>query len=139
MKFQHAADFLELTGVRSAGDLEFAVRVHVATFRGVFHGETTCWVELTALVAFTEELRRLELQRIGSAKLESMSPGELLLEIRVVDRAGHVSAVGRVGLRGLVDGRAAEGSTIAFHIPFCPSALPDLVREFRSLATDPEA
>lgn len=139
MKFQHGEDLFELACVRSAGDFEYSLRVRIAAFRGVFQGETTGWIDLATLVAFTEDLHRLEQRRVGSATLESTSPGELLLEIRTTDRAGHVAAVGRVGLRGLVDGRAAEGSTISFHLPFCPTTLLELVHEFRSLTGNQEA
>jgi hypothetical protein len=35
----------------------------------------------------------LEERRQGEARLESMSPGELLIVVRSTDRAGHMGAV----------------------------------------------
>jgi hypothetical protein len=80
--------------VRDVGDTRFAVRVRISGINTVFTAEGLRWVELRALVAFSEQLRVLEERRQGSASLESMSPGELQLQIRSTDRAGHMAAIG---------------------------------------------
>ena len=94
-------DFLELAvtergaaGSPDAGDTRFAVRVRVIGKDTVFTGETWCWVGRRVRSAFAQRLRELEERRQGSAALESMSLGELKLEVRSTDRAGHVAAFG---------------------------------------------
>jgi hypothetical protein len=138
-------DYLELTvaerltGAHAAGDTRFAVRVRVSGLHTAFTAESLCWVDLRALAAFVEQLRALEERRQGSAALESMSPGELQLEVRSTDRAGHVAAVGQVGRWLGVGSGEPYWSAVAFRVPFCPSELPALVREFSSLASAPDA
>ena len=138
-------DYLELavtdrlTVIHDAGDTRFAVRVRVSAHDTVFTAETWCWVQLHVLSTFAEQLRVLEERRQGSAAMESMSPGELQLEIRSTDRAGHMAAVGQVG-HWLHSGCGEPSwSAVAFRVPFCPSELPALVREFSALAVAPDA
>lgn len=94
-------DYLELTAtelytlVYGEGDTRFVVRVRVSSLFAEFTAESLCWVELRALAAFVEQLRVLEERRQGAAAVESMSPGELRLEVSTIDRAGHVAAVVR--------------------------------------------
>jgi hypothetical protein len=96
-------DYLEVTvgerstAVHDAGDTRFAVRVRVSALSAVLTAEAMCWVALPALIRFAEQLRVLEERRQGSATLESMSPNELRLEIRITDKAGHVAVAGQVG------------------------------------------
>jgi hypothetical protein len=138
-------DYLEvtvterLTGAYDAGDTQLAVRVRVSGTQTVLAAESQCWVELRALAAFAGQLRALEERRQGSAVLESMSPGELRLEIRTTDRAGHVAAVGQVGRWLGVGSGDPYWSAVAFRVPFCPTQLPALVREFSALAVAPDA
>jgi len=138
-------DYLEVTVaerstvVHCAGDTRFAVRVRVSGMNTVFTGEALCWVDLRALAAFAGQLRALEARRQGSAALESMSPGEFRLEIRSIDRAGHVAAVGQVGRWLDVGSGEPYWSAVAFRVPFCPTELPSLVREFGALTEAPEA
>ncbi len=142
----HQEDFLELRvterePARSpcSGDTRFAVRVRVASPDTAFSAETWCWIALRVLASFAEQLQLLEERRQGSAVLESMSPGELQLEIRVTDRAGHVGAFGQVGHHCHGGTGQALWSVIAFAIPFCPTELPDLVQEFARLTTTQDA
>jgi hypothetical protein len=137
-------DYLELavtersTVVHDAGDTRFAVRVRVSASGTVFTAETWCWVELRVLAAFAEQLQTLEERRQGSAFLESMSPGELRLEVRSTDRAGHLAAVGQVGHWFHLGSDEPYWSAVAFCVRFCPSELPVLVREFGALALLPD-
>lgn len=126
-----------LTGAQAAGDTRFAVRVRVSGMRTALTAESSCWVDLPALVAFAEQLRALEKRRQGSAALESMSPGELRLEVCTTDRAGHVAAVGQVGRWLGVGSGEPYWAAVAFRVPFCSSELPALVREFSALAVAP--
>ena len=145
MLVRDSDDYLELTVaerctiVHGLGDTQFTVRVRVSSLFAAFTAEALCWVDLRALVAFAEQLRVLEERRQGSAALESMSPGELRLEVRSTDRAGHVAAVGQVGRWLGVGSGEPYWSAVAFRVPFCPTELPALVREFSALATAPEA
>jgi hypothetical protein len=138
-------DYLELAvaergaTVHDAGDTRFAVRVRVSGLHTALSAESLCWVELRVLAAFAEALRALEERRQGSAALESMSPGELQLEVRSTDRAGHMAAVGQVGWWLSVGSGEPYWSAVAFRVPFCPSELPALVREFSALAVAPDA
>lgn len=138
-------DYLEvtvaerLTGAHAAGDTRFAVRVRVSGLSAVFTAESLCWVERRALAVFAEQLRILEERRQGSAVLESMSPGELRLEVRSTDRAGRVAAVGQVGRWFGVGSREPYWSAVAFVVPFCPTELPGLVQELNALAIAPDA
>lgn len=137
-------DFVEVTVadrcsvVHAAGDIQFSVQVRVSGMNTIFTTESLCWVELRALVAFAEQLRVFAERRQGSAVLESMSPGELRMEVCTTDRAGPVAVIGQVG-RWLGAGRGEPyWSAVAFRVPFCPSELPALVREFSALARDPK-
>jgi hypothetical protein len=140
MLVRDGEDFLELAvtdrgapGAPDAGDTRFVVRVRVTSKDTVFTAETWCWAELRALAAFAGQLRALEERRQGVAVLESMSPGELRLEIRSTDRAGHVAATGQVGHWCYGGTGQPLWSAIGFGIPFCPTELPALVQEFGSL------
>jgi len=140
MLVRDGEDFLGLTvtdrgaaGTPGAGDIRFAVRVRVAGKDTVFTGETWCWVEGRVLAAFADQLRALEELRQGAAALESMSPGELRLEVRSTDRAGHMAAFGQVGHWCYSGAGGRHWSAIAFGIQFSPSELPPLVREFSAL------
>jgi hypothetical protein len=133
-------DFLEVivadrcTVVHAVGDTQFTVRVQVSNLNTVFAVESLCWVSLPELVAFAEQLRVLEERRQGSAVLGSMSPGELRLEIRTTDRAGHVAVVGQIGRWLGVGSGEPYWCAVAFQVPFCPTELPALVSEFSALA-----
>ncbi len=136
MLLQAGEDYLELTpieqtpeGVPGLGDTRFAVRVRC----GSFSAETTAYIEAGGLSSFADELHRVEEARQGAAAVESMSPGELLLEVRIIDRAGHAAVLGQVGswcFRGL-DG--PHWNVVGYCIRFCPSLLPQITREFRTL------
>ena len=127
------------TSPHDAGDTRFTVRVRVDGLFAAFTAESLCWVDLRALATFAEQLRELEVRRQGSAVLESMSPGELRLEVRSTDRAGHMAAVGQVGWWLGVGSGEPYWSAVAFRVPFCPTELPALVREFIALAVAPDA
>src|SRR5262245_29285611 len=77
-----------------SGDLRLHIQVAQSTFRGEYDG---VWVAAPAFRDFLSELQTLVTSRQGSAQLESMSPGELILEVRSTDRAGHMAASGQLG------------------------------------------
>ena len=68
------------------GDVRLYVKVEAFGFTGAHDG---VWVGKGALEGFAAALRVLERTREGEAVLESMSPGEFVLRVYSVDRAGH--------------------------------------------------
>ena len=91
------------------------------------------WLSADDMRVFLTELVRLEQLREGSASLESMSPGEVVLSLQKADRAGHMIA--RLALfrtiSGMVPQPVTQRLSIAFEIDV--SLLPQVVRRFRQL------
>ena len=75
------------------GDVRLRVRVEVEGFAGF---SDRAWIEKAVLHRFVEGVQELERTRKGEATLESMSPGEFALQLRSVDRAGHLAATGQL-------------------------------------------
>ena len=75
------------------GDVRLRVRVEAEDFAGL---SDQVWIEKAVLDQFVEEVRELERTRNGEATLESMSPGEFVLRLRSVDRAGHLAVNGQL-------------------------------------------
>ena len=106
------------------------VRVVAHAAVGSFGGEVSAWVDAVAWTAFAQELRELEHARSGSATLESISPGELSLCIRALDRLGHMGIEGRLAHYYYgVGSRQPERLLFEFgSVEFDPTLLPELVR-----------
>jgi hypothetical protein len=116
-----------------AGDLRFSARVAFGTFRGECD---EIWIAAPAFRDFLSGLQALEARRQGSAVLESMSPGELLLEVDSTDRAGHMAASGQLGRWCYAGGEGMSWCQVPFYFSFCPSLLPGILEEFRAMAAD---
>jgi hypothetical protein len=130
-------DYLELRpvsqtpqGVPGVGDTCFIIRVRC----GSFSAETRAYIEADDIKTFAEGLRKLDELRHGAVVVESMSPGELRLEIRTTDRAGHLAALGQVGAWCFAGIAGPHWNVIGYCIPFCPSLLSQMAREFQALA-----
>jgi hypothetical protein len=95
-----------------------------------FTGRIDTWILREAWAAFCDRLDMLEHRRLGEASVESISPKELLLTIRSLDRAGHMGIEGFVGYRG------TNGETLLTFswLPFDPSSLPQIARDAREIA-----
>lgn len=126
LRFGDKHEFVELRLVLEVGDdFHLSALVETSGFRGttemcIFRGQ---WQD------FCHELAQLEKTRRGKASLESMSPGELSLEVQNTSRAGAM-AVG-----GLIGTDIGNRVRMTFDpIPFDPSSLPELVRIARSWA-----
>jgi hypothetical protein len=139
MLIRSGEDYLELTPVSrtlehlpGAGNTCFAVRVKC----GSFSAETTAYIEAGDLRDFADAMRGLEKSRQGVISLESISPGELRLELRITDRAGHVAAFGQVG-GWCFAGSDRHWNVVRYFIPFCPTLLPQMTPEFQAFAEDP--
>ncbi len=151
MILQDGQSYLELKvteqnppGTQRAGDTRFVVRVRMASPDTAFTAESWCWVEGSALAGFAQDLRRLEDSRQGSSGLlSSMSPDEFRMEIRSTDHAGHMGVFGWVARHCYGGVGGPHLSKVTFGIPFDPSELPRVVREFERLAAgsgaDPSA
>jgi hypothetical protein len=123
-------------GTPGAGDSRFTVRVRMTGGETSFRAESWAWVERGVLAEFARQLRQLEDLRQGSASLESMSPGELELDIRSLDPAGHMGVFGQVAHSCYGGAGGPHRSEVAFGLAFCPSELPALVREFEALVAE---
>jgi hypothetical protein len=91
-----AGDFVEI--VRQEGD-SHDVRLTVSVKRAGFSATADTWVFADAWHAFAQQLAILEERRQGEARVESMSPEELMLVVRSVDRAGHLGVEGQLATR----------------------------------------
>jgi len=142
MKIQDGKSYFELEvtekippGTQNAGDTRFSVRVCMADHETTFSAESWAWVDGRELAGFVEDLRRLDEAREGSSGiLSAQSPNEFRMEIRSTDHAGHMGVFGWVAHHcyGGLDG--PHLSRVTFGIPFCPSELPRVVREFERLS-----
>ncbi len=103
-------------------DLVVAVDLRLPTLSA----RTSVWIHRDDWDGFVDALESLERTRSGEARVTAMSPGELDLVVRVLDRAGHVGVEGLVGEEGR-DAWQVRFSTFAID----PTSLPALVREGR--------
>jgi hypothetical protein len=107
----------------ACGDVRLYLRL---TCEG-FAGTGSSWIAHDVWHRFLQQLKRLDDRRDGEAVVESISPDELRLRIRVTDRAGHVAVDGQVRTRSLRDLRWQFSE-----IQFDPTLLPPLLGELRS-------
>jgi hypothetical protein len=61
-----------------------------------FAGAVEAWIDRDSWATFCKQLIALEQTRQGKAILESMSPGELRLCVRSLDRLGHMGIEGEL-------------------------------------------
>lgn len=86
-----------------------------------YHGFTAhsdAWIVSQQWKRFVDELAAIEATRRGRACLESVSPGELRIDIGATDSLGHMSVRGLIGVRGVLSASLQFGD-----IEFDPSAL----------------
>jgi len=121
-------DCTEFEGAESParGDLLLVVSVQCAGFTG----KIDTWVDHASWSDFLRQLGDLERHRQGRATVESISPGELRLSLRVTDLAGHMAIDGFVGVRESSQEIRLEFSPIQFD----PTALPEILRQVSALA-----
>jgi hypothetical protein len=144
MKLQDGQSYLKLEvteqlplGTQRAGDTQFLVRVRMANHDTTFTAESRAWVDGGALAGFARDLRRLDDARQGSSGfLSAMSADEFRMEIRSTDHAGHMGVFGWVAHHCYGGVGGPNLSKVTFGIPFDPSELPSLVREFERLAAE---
>ena len=103
------------------------VRVQVGLTCDGFIGNGSSWIARDVWQRFIRALEHVDDRREGEAVVESMSPDELRLRIRVTDRAGHIAVDGQVRTRSVRDLRWQFGA-----IQFDPSLLSPLLAELRA-------
>jgi hypothetical protein len=125
-----AGDFVEIARLEDPAD---DLRLTVSVARAGFAGTATTWVEAAAWERFVCDLERLDERRLGEARLEGMSPEELVLQVRSIDEAGHLGVEGLLGRR-TQDTRV----TLRFSIlVFDPAQLAVFARAARELGATP--
>jgi hypothetical protein len=117
--------YLELACLSLAHDVLLVVTVDVPGFRA----SCDSWVLAGAWRTFVGELQALERTRRGSARLESISPGELGLEIYATDALGHMAVRGELEH----DGAAARARFEFSGLSFDPGLLAAFVAEVEAL------
>ena len=120
-----------VAGASAGGDVRVIARVRF----GDFGGTVDAWIARDTWSTFSEQLIALERTRQGKAMLESMSPGELRLCLRSLDRQGHMGVEGELthNLYG-AGGRRPQLLQLQFDaMEFDPTLLPRLIAEIVSL------
>jgi hypothetical protein len=125
-----AGDFIEIANAESDGDAYDLLLLVRVRYRG-FAADIDTWVQRAAWMGFVQDLCILEERRQGEAKLESISPGELSLVVRSLDRAGHMGVEGTVGMRSYDADASLRFKTFAFD----PSQLVALMNEARAISS----
>jgi hypothetical protein len=139
LEIEDRGDRLTLTllerGVgQGEGDTRLRVSAQSVGFEGnAFSGSASVWIDRSRAETFISALAALEDARRGNATLESMSPEQFLLEISVIDSAGHVTARGF--LRRHAPGH--RGGQIDFNVAVSPDTLPQLLSRARGLFVGP--
>ena len=139
MVLREMDDFLEVLhtetappGIPAEGALRFSVRVCSSGFSG---SSASVWVDAAAFQKFLIQLRELESCRRGTARLEALgSPDEFWLELRAVDRLGHLAVFGELSSSRFLSTGQRQQQGVEFGFEFCPSLLPTVLREFASFA-----
>jgi len=118
-----------LAGSSTRRDLRFTVRVSSAGFGGA---SADVWADVESVTRFLQQLQELELRRQGTARLDAISsPDELWLEIRSIDRSGHVALFGKLCHRQFLRPGADHSQQVQFGFEFCPSLLPRIIADLR--------
>ena len=91
-----------------------------------FTGHTDTYV--VGFPEFCKVLISLEQARTGEAVLKSVSPGELELVVRAVDRKGHMAVEGVVGYHYLGETGTRYWHAAHFGFEFDPSQLQEAVK-----------
>ncbi len=93
-----------------------------------FVGHNDLWISANCLEKFCKDLVDLERGRQGEANLESISPNELRLKIRSVDRKGHMAIEGSTGYY-VQRPNSLMWHAIHFGFEFDPSQLAVAIKE----------
>jgi hypothetical protein len=114
-------------------DMHLMASVHFAGFSG---SNKSFWIDGRSFQLFLHQLREVEIHRRGSVQLHSMSPGDLVLEIEIIDAAGHFAVRGQVGRSVYVSPDHLVTPSVLFYLQPSPTELPHLVHGFEQLGVD---
>jgi len=89
-----------------------------------FSGKNDLWVLSAEFESFCHNLKLLEEKRKGAARLTSISPNELDIEVFSVDNLGHMAVEGNTGYT--VDN---FNHTVTFGFEFDPYYLTESIKE----------
>ena len=125
IRFEDHKNFFELDlamqetqDLPSKGDGYITIRVN----SNGYSGHNDLWVSSESLRCFCCGLVDLEKKRKGEALLESISPGELYLQIFSVDSLGHIGVRGKTGFE-VINGTDLFPHSVTFGFEFEPSQL----------------
>jgi hypothetical protein len=116
--------------VPGAGDTRFEITVKSAGFTGKNH---KVWVARPAMDTWIAQLRRVADERKGSAELQSLSPDDFLLVVRVADSAGHIAVEGNLSRSFFGPRRVFRHNKTEYSIDFDPTRLPELLAQFEAM------
>ena len=92
-----------------------------------YSGHNDLWVSSESLGRFCCNLIDLEKKRKGETLLESISPGELYLQIFSIDSFGHMGVRGKTGF-AVINGTDLFPHSVSFGFEFEPSQLVKAVK-----------
>jgi len=121
--FELALATQEGSGTPAESDAYMTVKIDSAGFCG--HNDL--WVDARALRRFCSDLLHLAAKRQGSATIEGISPGEMEITVRSIDRSGHMVVEGSTGYEVQRE-RGTRRHSITFGIEFDPSQLNEVER-----------
>ena len=130
IRFHDQTDYLELdlamqeeAGTPAEGDAYMTLRIVSAGFQG----QNDLWVDSRTLRRFCRDILDLATRRQGSATIEGMSPNELAIKVRSIDRSGHMVVEGSTEYEVQRE-RGTRRHSITFGIEFDPSQLNEVER-----------
>lgn len=130
LRFEGKRNFIELDlamqekdNLPSKGDAYITIRLN----SNGYAGQNDLWVSRESFHNFCHNLVNLEHKRKGEAILESMSPGELFLQILSIDSLGHMGVRGTTGFQ-VFAGTDLFPHSVTFGFEFDPSQLEKAVK-----------
>jgi hypothetical protein len=112
---------------------DYQVRAAIAVREGDFAGAMErVWFFRKDFVAFVQALREFSVAHKGTARLESMSPGEVVVSISRLDLAGHILVETQVSRWQYVGDRPFR-NLVAVAFELDPSQLPDVVQNLAAV------
>ena len=123
LRFSNNSDELEIQ-LLDQDQMYTEIRIFVSSFG--FSGHKDTWVE--GISDFSRGLLALEKARTGEAVLKSVSPGELELKVRAVDRKGHMAVEGLIGKNQIGETGTLYWHAFHFGFEFDPSQLLEAVK-----------
>ena len=130
IRFHDQTDYFELDlatqegrGTPAEGDAYMTLKIVSAGFEG--HNDL--WVDSRSLQKFCRDIIELATKRQGSATIEGISPNELEITVRSIDRSGHMVVEGFTGYEVQRE-RGTRRHSITFGIEFDPSQLNEVER-----------